>query len=71
MILYTQRWISSLQEKIEKRMMRTEAAEALEKLFPAAEKQNLHLAGVSAYRSHQTQQSLFDNYVSQRRIRES
>lgn len=52
------------EEKIEKRMMRTEAAEALEQLFAAAEKQNLHLAGVSAYRSHQTQQSLFDNYVN-------
>ncbi len=52
------------EETIEKRMMRSEAAEALEQLFSAAEKQNLHLAGVSAYRSHQTQQSLFDNYVS-------
>ena len=40
------------EETIEKRMMRSEAAEALEQLFSAAEKQNLHLAGVSAYRSH-------------------
>ena len=52
------------EEKIEKRMMRAEAAEALQKMFAAAETQNLHLAGVSAYRSHQTQQSLFDNYVN-------
>lgn len=52
------------EEKIEKRMMRSEAAHALEKMFADAETQNLHLAGVSAYRSYQTQQSLFDNYVS-------
>lgn len=51
------------EDKIEKRMMRAEAAEALQNMFAAAEKQNLHLAGVSAYRSHQTQQSIFDNYV--------
>ncbi|MEH6947202.1 M15 family metallopeptidase [Bacillus sp. JJ634] len=50
-------------EKIEKRMMRAEAAKALEKMFRAAKKQNLHLAGVSAYRSHETQVSLFNNYV--------
>ncbi len=52
------------EEKIEKRMMRAEAAEALQKMFADAETQNLQLAGVSAYRSHQTQQSLFDNYVN-------
>ena len=52
------------EETIEKRMMRSEAAEALQKMFATAETQNLHLAGVSAYRSHETQQSLFDNYVS-------
>ncbi|MFD6438434.1 D-alanyl-D-alanine carboxypeptidase family protein [Peribacillus sp. NPDC060186] len=51
------------QDKIEKRMMRKEAAEALEKMFQAAEKENMHLAGVSAYRSHQTQISIFNNYV--------
>lgn len=51
-------------EKIEKRMMRAEAAEALQKMFEAAKTLNLHLAGVSAYRSYQTQQSLFDNYVN-------
>lgn len=51
------------QEKIEKRMMRAEAAKALETMFAAAKTQNLHLAGVSAYRSYQTQQSLFHNYV--------
>lgn len=50
-------------EKVEKRMMRSEAAKALEIMFNDALKQNLHLAGVSAYRSYQTQQSLFNNYV--------
>ncbi|MGE7763816.1 M15 family metallopeptidase [Peribacillus sp. NPDC096540] len=51
------------QDKIEKRMMRKEAGEALEKMFQAAEKENMNLAGVSAYRSHQTQISIFNNYV--------
>ncbi|KOP72811.1 peptidase M15 [Lysinibacillus sp. FJAT-14745] len=50
-------------EKIEKRMMREEAAKYLEKMFHAANKQNIHLAGVSAYRSSQTQTTLFNNYV--------
>ena len=50
-------------EKIEKRMMREEAAKYLEEMFDAANKQNIHLAGVSAYRSSQTQTTLFNNYV--------
>lgn len=50
-------------EKIEKRMMREEAAKYLEKMFHAANKQDIHLAGVSAYRSSQTQTTLFNNYV--------
>lgn len=50
-------------EKIEKRMMRKEAAEALESLFAGAEKDKIYLAGVSAYRSHKTQKALFDRYV--------
>lgn len=50
-------------EKIEKRMMRQDAATALEKLFAAAEDDNIQLAGVSAYRSHKTQTTLFDRYV--------
>ncbi|WP_332844051.1 M15 family metallopeptidase [Solibacillus palustris] len=50
-------------EKIEKRMMREEAAKYLEKMFHAANQQNIHLAGVSAYRSSQTQTVLFNNYV--------
>lgn len=52
------------EDKIEKRMMRKEAGKALEKMFQAAEKENMHLAGVSAYRSHQTQISIFSNYVA-------
>lgn len=51
------------EEKIEKRMMRSEAASALESLFAGAKKESIHLAGVSAYRSHATQTSLFDRYV--------
>jgi zinc D-Ala-D-Ala carboxypeptidase len=51
------------EEKIEKRMLRKEAAEAIEQLFQAAIKQGLPLAGVSAYRSHETQTALFNHYV--------
>lgn len=50
-------------EKIEKRMMRKEAAGALESLFQAADEQGVPLAGVSAYRSQKTQTSLFNHYV--------
>ncbi|MEV5029801.1 M15 family metallopeptidase [Paenibacillus sp. LPE1-1-1.1] len=50
-------------EKVEKRKLRQEAASALEKLFAAAEADNIQLAGVSAYRSHSTQKTLFDRYV--------
>ncbi|MGB8956974.1 MAG: D-alanyl-D-alanine carboxypeptidase family protein [Tumebacillaceae bacterium] len=49
--------------KDEKRLIRKEAAEALEKLFSAAKKDNIFLAGVSAYRSSQTQQGLFNSYI--------
>lgn len=50
-------------EKIDKRKMRKEAAGALEDMFEAAENDGIHLAGVSAYRSHTTQKSLFERYV--------
>ncbi|WP_127584282.1 M15 family metallopeptidase [Paenibacillus koleovorans] len=50
-------------EKIEKRKLRQEAATALEQLFAGAKKDNISLAGVSAYRSHATQKSLFESYV--------
>ncbi|MBA4534543.1 M15 family metallopeptidase [Brevibacillus halotolerans] len=51
------------QEKIEKRMMRQEAADALQQLFAGAKKEGIMLAGVSAYRSHTTQTNLFNRYV--------
>ncbi|MDN4524525.1 M15 family metallopeptidase [Fictibacillus fluitans] len=50
-------------EKIEKRMMRKQAAGALEQMFDAAKKDGINLTGVSAYRSHETQTSLFNNYA--------
>lgn len=50
-------------EKDEKRLMRKEAAQALEKLFTGAKQDGIFLAGVSAYRSYATQRSLFDYYI--------
>lgn len=51
-------------EKIEKRMLRKEAAEALEKLFAAAEKDGIYLAGVSGFRSEERQKVIFEQYVA-------
>jgi D-alanyl-D-alanine carboxypeptidase len=53
----------TFEEKIDKRKMRKEAAEALERMFAGAEKDNIYLAGVSGYRSSATQRALFDRYV--------
>lgn len=53
----------TFEEKIEKGMMKTEAATAIERLFKAASEDGMDLAGVSAYRSHSTQESLFNFYV--------
>mgnify|MGYP001949993829 CR=1 FL=1 len=53
-----------LPEKSEKRMMREEAARALEQMFAAAEADGIALAGVSAYRSHEYQKTLFARYVA-------
>ncbi|MGO4273939.1 D-alanyl-D-alanine carboxypeptidase family protein [Paenibacillus sp. TAF58] len=50
-------------EKNEKRKMRETAASAIEKLFAGADKDGIHLAGVSAYRSYATQKSIFQRYV--------
>lgn len=50
-------------EKSDKRKMRQEAASALEEMFEAAEGDSILLAGVSAYRSHSTQKTLFERYV--------
>lgn len=52
-------------EKLEKRLMRKEAAEALEELFEGAKKDGLHLGGVSGYRSYDYQKSLFNRYVKE------
>ena len=43
--------------------MRSEAANAIASLFEGAKQQGVNLLGVSAYRSHQTQVTLFNYYV--------
>lgn len=47
----------------EKKLMRKEAAEALEKLFAAAKEEGLSLTGVSAYRSYERQYEIFTNNI--------
>jgi len=54
----------TFKEKSEKKMMRKEAAAALETMFAASSKDGVKLAGVSAYRSNATQRTLFNNYVA-------
>jgi D-alanyl-D-alanine carboxypeptidase len=49
--------------KSEKRLLRPEAAKALEELFAQAKKENIHLYAVSGYRSYQTQKALYEGYV--------
>ena len=51
-------------EKNERRLMRAEAAAALEEMFAAAEEDSIYLAGVSGYRSYAYQEMLFSYYVS-------
>ncbi|CAH2714167.1 Putative carboxypeptidase YodJ [Neobacillus rhizosphaerae] len=53
----------TFKEKIEKRKMRAIAAAAIEKLFAGAKQDGVNLLGVSAYRSHAVQTSLFNSYV--------
>ncbi|WP_051004532.1 M15 family metallopeptidase [Paenibacillus sp. OSY-SE] len=50
-------------EKSEKRLMRREAARALERMFADAEKDSIFLAGVSAYRSQAAQSWIYRQYV--------
>lgn len=50
-------------EKVDKRLMRKEAAAALEQLFAGAKQDGILLAGVSGYRSYETQNGLFNYYV--------
>ncbi len=49
--------------KSEKRMLRAEAAKALEQMFARAKQDNVQLYGVSGYRSYKTQQALYAGYV--------
>lgn len=49
--------------RTERTKMRKEAAAAAEKLFAEARAQGIHLMGVSAYRSHSDQVSLFNYYA--------
>lgn len=51
------------QEMTDKRKLRAEAAAAINNLFAAANSQGISLLGVSGYRSHATQTSLFNYYV--------
>jgi zinc D-Ala-D-Ala carboxypeptidase len=53
----------TFKEKSEKKLMRAEAAKALETLFEQAAKEQIKLAGVSAYRSYTSQRSIYANNV--------
>lgn len=48
----------------ERRKLRAEAAEALEKLFSAAAEDGLELAAISGYRSNQLQATLYNNSIA-------
>jgi zinc D-Ala-D-Ala carboxypeptidase len=50
--------------KLEKSLMRVEAAEALEKMFVGARNDGIELAAVSGYRSYGRQETLFDAEVN-------
>lgn len=52
----------------EKRKLRKEAADALEKLFEAAAKDNVILYGVSGYRSYTRQKQIYENNVRSRGV---
>jgi len=58
-------------EKADKRKMRSVAAKALEELFAGADKDEIQLAGASAYRSYATQKILFHRYVQQDGLEEA
>ena len=53
----------SFNEKVEKRLMRQEAAEALEKLFEGGKQDGIHLFAVSGYRSYKRQVTVFNSNV--------
>ncbi|WP_240666596.1 M15 family metallopeptidase [Longirhabdus pacifica] len=49
----------SFEEQLEKKLMREEAAQALEALFNAAKEEEIELVAISGYRSYNTQQSIY------------
>jgi zinc D-Ala-D-Ala carboxypeptidase len=53
----------SFSGKSDKRLLRKEAAQALEELFAAADKDGIKLYGVSGYRSRATQESVYNSNV--------
>lgn len=53
----------AFKEDINKRYMRKQAAEALEKLFADSKKESLELIAISGYRSYARQKSLYDREV--------
>lgn len=50
----------------ERKLMRPEAAEALENMFNEAKTEGIYLYGISAYRSYQRQKSIFLNNIVKR-----
>lgn len=58
-------------ENIEKRWMRPDAAAAIEEMFAAAKEDGIELIGASAYRSYETQKSLFNRYVQTHGLEEA
>ncbi|MCK4257494.1 MAG: M15 family metallopeptidase [Halanaerobiales bacterium] len=50
----------SFKEDLPKKLMRKEAAQAIENLFKKAKEDNFNLVGVSAYRSYHRQKQIFD-----------
>lgn len=61
----------SFSERIEKRMLRREAASALEELFAAAAADGIELVGISAFRSQRRQGEIFARQVRTKGEREA
>lgn len=55
----------SFAEKHDKRLLRKEAAEALERLFAQAEQEGIQLYAVSGFRAYETQRSIYEWNVNQ------
>ncbi|CAG9621950.1 M15 family metallopeptidase [Sutcliffiella rhizosphaerae] len=53
----------SFEGDYEKKYLRKEAAQALESLFTAAEKDGIEIFAVSGYRSYETQNSIYNSYI--------